>query len=116
MDTVVSESTRNLAPGYAGQELDRVRVKGKAQAVAIFWPMAPVAQLGEDAANELKTWATFLKAYRAQKWDQTDVLMINLMRMNSKKFLYQLYAERVASMRLLPFDPDWDGATNFETK
>jgi adenylate cyclase len=116
VDTVVSESTRNLAPDYAWQELDRVRVKGKAQAVAIFWPMAPVAQLGEDAANELKTWATFLKAYRAQKWDQTDVLMINLMRMNSKKFLYQLYAERVASMRLLPFDPDWDGATNFETK
>ena len=116
VDIVVSESTRLLAPDYAWQELDRVRVKGKEQAVAIFWPMAPVAQLGDDAASELKTWNAFLKAYRAQNWEQTDVLMINLMRMNEKKFLYQLYAERVASMRLLPFDPDWDGATNFETK
>lgn len=116
VDIVVSESTRNLAPDFAWQELDRVRVKGKEQAVAIFWPMAPVAQLGEDAAQELKIWVTFLKAYRAQKWEKTDVLLINLMRMNSKKYLYQLYAERVASMRLLPFDPDWDGATNFETK
>ena len=78
--------------------------------------MAPLAQLAEDTASELKTWTAFLKAYRAQNWDQTDVLMINLMRMNPKKFLYQLYAERVASMRLLPFDPEWDGATNFETK
>jgi adenylate cyclase len=36
--------------------------------------------------------------------------------MDAKKYLYRLYAERVASMRLLPFDPGWDGATNFETK
>jgi adenylate cyclase len=36
--------------------------------------------------------------------------------MNPKKYLYQLYAERVASMKLMPFDPSWDGATTFETK
>jgi hypothetical protein len=35
---------------------------------------------------------------------------------NAKNYLYQLYSERVASMRVLPFDPNWDGATNFETK
>jgi adenylate cyclase len=44
------------------------------------------------------------------------VQLLNLQRGNGKKFLYRLYAERVASMRLLPFDPEWDGATNFETK
>jgi adenylate cyclase len=43
-------------------------------------------------------------------------MMLNLLRMNAKKYLYHLYSERVASMRLLPFDPEWDGATNFETK
>jgi adenylate cyclase len=43
-------------------------------------------------------------------------LMVNLLRMNGKKYLYQLYSQRIASMRLLPFDPSWDGATNFETK
>jgi adenylate cyclase len=116
VDIVVSESTRKQANEFAWQELDLVRVKGKEQAVAIFWPMAPVAQMNEARTAELKTWASFLKAYRAQNWDQADVLLINLMRMNAKKFLYQLYAERVASMRLLPFDPEWDGATNYLTK
>ncbi len=116
VDIVVSETTRNLAPDFAWQELDRVRVKGKEQAVAIFWPLAPENRLKEDSASELKTWNSFIKAYRLQNWDQADVLLINLMRMNPKKYLYQLYAERVASMRLLPFDPEWDGATNFETK
>ena len=116
VDIVVSESTRRLAPEFAWQELDRVRVKGKAQAVAIYWPVAPADRLEKPQQDELKIWAAFLKAYRAQDWDQCDVLMLNLQRMNAKKYLYELYSDRVASMRLLPFDPEWDGATNFETK
>jgi adenylate cyclase len=116
VDIVVSETTRKLAPEFAWQELDRVRVKGKEQAVAIFWPVAPQERLEKATIDELKTWSAFLKAYRAQGWDQCDVLMLNLQRMNAKKYLYELYSERVASMRLLPFDPGWDGATNFETK
>jgi adenylate cyclase len=93
-----------------------VRVKGKEQAVGIFWPLAPVERLDKPHQDELKAWAAFIKSYRAQDWDQCDVLMLNLQRMNAKKYLYELYSERVASMRLLPFDPSWDGATNFETK
>ena len=116
VDIVVSEATKNQTTGVAWQELDRVRVKGKEQAVAIFWPVAPTLRIAEETVSELKLWAVFMKAYRAQNWDQADVMLLNLMRMNAKKYLYLLYAERVASMRLLPFDPEWDGATNFETK
>ncbi|MFY8043254.1 MAG: CHASE2 domain-containing protein [Rhodoferax sp.] len=116
VDIVVSESTKKLATEFAWQELDKVRVKGKEQAVAIHWPMAPLEHMDLGVADEAKTWTTFLKAYRAQKWDQAEVLLINLMRMNPQKYLYLMYSERVASLRLLPFDPAWDGATNFETK
>jgi adenylate cyclase len=116
VDIVVSESTRKLANDFAWQELDKVRVKGKDQAVAIFWPLAPADRVEKDSVAELKAWGLALKAYRAQDWDQCDVQLLNLQRANGKKFLYRLYAERVASMRLLPFDPEWDGATNFETK
>ena len=116
VDIVASEATRKQTTDFAWQELDRVRVKGKEQAVAIFWPVAPADRIAEDTASELKMWAAFMKAYRAQNWDHADLMLVNLMRMNAKKYLYQLYAERVASMRLLPFDPEWDGATNFETK
>jgi adenylate cyclase len=116
VDIVVSESTRKLSPDFAWQELDLVRVKGKEQAVAIFWPVAPSGRIDAAVADELKLWAGFLKLYRAQNWDQADVHLINLLRMNPKKYLYQMYSERVASMRALPFDPKWDGATNFESK
>jgi adenylate cyclase len=119
VDTVVSESTRKLANDCAWQELDRVRGKGKDQAVAIFWPLTQADRIDKtdkDNATELKTWSLALKAYRARDWDLWDVQLFNLQRLNGEKYLYRLYAERVASMRLLPFDPAWDGATHFETK
>jgi adenylate cyclase len=116
VDIVVSETTRRLASDFAWQELDRVRVKGKEQAVGIYHPVGQNANAPAELASELKTWNAFVKAYRGQDWDQADVLLINLTRINGGKYLYQLYSERVASMRMLPFDPEWDGATNFETK
>ena len=116
VEIVVSESTKQQVPEFAWEELDKVRVKGKDQAIAIYHPLGPVANLTSESARELKTWGSFVKAYRTQDWDQSDVLLINLMRSNAKKYLYQLYSDRVASMRMLPFDPEWDGATNFETK
>ena len=116
VEVVVSESTRRLAGEFVWQELDKVRVKGKAQAVAIFSPLGAVANVDKTHTDEVRTWAALIKAYRAQDWDQCDLMLLNLQRMNAKKYLYELYSDRVASMRLLPFDPGWDGATNFETK
>eukprot|EP01031_Cornospumella_fuschlensis_P016220 gene16220-19814_t len=94
VDIVVSESTRRLANDFAWQELDKVRVKGKDIAVAIFWPLAPLAAIDDSKSSELKTWSQALKAYRMQDWDQCDVQLLNLQRLNAKKYLYQLYSER----------------------
>lgn len=113
---VVSESTRRQVPAFAWQELDRVRVKGKAEAVTIFWPVAPVDQLTNAQAQELTTWNAFLAAYRDQNWAQCNILMLELTRVNPDKPLYKLYADRLDSRQHLPVDPEWDGATNFETK
>ena len=116
VEIVVSDATRQLAPEFVWQELDKVRVKGKDKAVAIFWPLAQLDRIEAEKLAEIKAWGQALRAYRAQDWDQCDVHLLNLQRLHPRKYLYQLYEERVASMRLLPFDPEWDGATNFETK
>ena len=123
VEIVVSESTKKLAPDFAWQELDKVRVKGKDSAVTIYVPLTLPYSLSEGQADEIKLWNAFLKSYRNQNWEQCDVQMLNLERLQTlkndkteKKFLYQLYSKRLVSMRQLPFDPSWDGATNFETK
>jgi adenylate cyclase len=116
VEIVVSASTRVSAPQCAWQELDRVRVKGKEQAVAIYTPLAAANTLAPALADELREWEQFLAHYRAQNWPACEQQIIQLQRLDATKYLYRLYAERVASMRLLPSDPAWDGATNFETK
>lgn len=116
VDIVASETTKNLTPGFVWQELDKVRVKGKERAVTIWHPLAFVGAADTATLEEVKLWAQVLKSYRGQNWDQADVGLLNVSRLNANKFLYRLYAERVASMRFLPFDSQWDGATNFETK
>jgi len=115
VDIVASEETKRMADGFVWQELDKVRVKGKDKSVTIFCPLAAMPD-AKGVLDEIKLWAQFLKAYRAQNWDQADVALLNISRINANKYLYRLYSERVVSMRYLPFDPDWDGATNFETK
>lgn len=65
VEIVASGATRELAPGYTWQELDSVLVKGKAQAVAVFTPLAGDAA---PAAQQLERWAEVLAAYRRQDW------------------------------------------------
>lgn len=113
LDIVVSQTTRQQAAGFVWQEIDKVRVKGREQAVTIYRPWTSEAPSG---ATELKAWNGFLQGYRSQNWEQCDLYLLNLLRLNPQNYLYQLYAKRVASRRSLPFDPEWDGTTDFETK
>lgn len=115
-EIVVSEFTRKQVPDYVWQELDRVKVKGKQQAVTIYTPLGLQAEVDKSVQDELKAWQAFLKCYRSQDWEQADLQLFNLHRFNANKPLYVLYAERVASLKMLPVDPEWDGATSFETK
>ncbi|MDR7153124.1 adenylate cyclase [Hydrogenophaga palleronii] len=113
---VASEATRAQCPTILWQELDRVRVKGKAQAVTIHTPLCPASDASPELRSELGLWNQTLHAWRAQRWDDCDVLLLNLTRQNAEKVLYQRMAQRVAFMRRSPPESTWDGATNFDTK
>ncbi len=114
---VVSDTTRAMAPGFTWQELDRVRVKGKAQAVTIYTPVGTLAEpLPLEREQQLALWHEFLATYRAQEWDACALLLQNLQALQPASILYALYAGRMEALRVLPFQPDWDGATQFDTK
>jgi adenylate cyclase len=120
VEIVASGATRELAPGILWQELDSVLVKGKAQAITVFTPLGPDAAAqtaaAQQQADQLHRWAGVLEAYRRQDWAAGRNLLDPLLAADAKKVLYQLYAQRLASMALRPYDPEWDGATRFETK
>ena len=116
VDIVVSDATRLQAPAFAWQWLDRVRVKGKAQAVDIYSPLGLREELTAKVAEELQQWCQVINAWTNQNWDACELHLTELRRQNEKKVLYRLYAERVASMKASPPGSEWDGTTVFDTK
>lgn len=116
VDIVVSDATRQRTSGFQWQELDLVRVKGKAQAVAVYTPLDVGGEVGEGLSRELHLWEQVLRAWRSQDWDGCEAGLAQLQQANPKKVLYRLYAERVVSMRWAPPPQDWDGAVAFDSK
>lgn len=113
---VVGEHTRDaLKKEVVFRELDRVRVKGKDEPVAIYEPLGMEGEVPKERLEQLKLWNQALRAYRAQDWDQAEVMLLNLSRMEPC-YLYNLYAERIARYRKEPPASGWDGVTTFETK
>ena len=110
------QRTRGLVKDVVWRELDRVRVKGKDEPIAIFEPMGFEGHVSKERLEELKLWNRALRAYRVQDWDQTDMQLLNLQSLAPGSHLYEVYAERVAHYRKDPPDPDWDGVWKFETK
>jgi len=109
VNIIVSENTARLAPDLPYRELDRVRVKGKQEPVAIFEPI--------DAAelHAAGRFAEALACYRARDWDCVETLVTELDAMTPHA-LYKLYLGRVRHFRANPPPPEWDGVFTFDVK
>ena len=113
---LVGEATRAGVKDLVFREVDRIKVKGKDEAVTIYEPLGLESEVDKKALDELKLWQQTLRAYRAQQWDQMEVNLINLQRMSPDCGLYQLYAQRVAEFRRAPPPAGWEGVTAFDEK
>jgi len=113
---LVGEATRELVKDVVYKELDLIKVKGKDTAVRVFEPIGPESEVDKKTQDELKLWHQTLRAYRQQQWDQVEVNLINLQRMNPDCEAYKLYADRVAEFRRKPPPAGWDGAWVFDEK
>ncbi|MCC6532797.1 MAG: adenylate/guanylate cyclase domain-containing protein [Burkholderiales bacterium] len=114
---IVGETTRELtAHDFVFRELDRVRVKGKLEPVAIYEPIGVVGEVDKRKLDELKLFNQAVKLYRAQEWDMAELQLLNLLKFSPESKLYQLYVDRVGIYRAHSPGRDWDGAFTFEHK
>jgi adenylate cyclase len=112
---VVSEFTRAQADEFLYRELDRVRVKGKAEPIRIYQPIGPLADQGPEILGEMELFHQALEHYQAQAWDQAEASLQSLLEQAPCQ-LYQMYLERIHSFRQQPPPVDWDGVYSFQTK
>ena len=91
-------------------------MKGKDEAITIFEPIGLESEVDRQAQEELRLWNQTLRAFRAQQWDQADVNLLNLQRINPDCELYRVFSGKVADKRRNPPAPGWDGVTVFDEK
>ena len=113
---LVGQATRNAVKDMVFREVDRIKVKGKDEAITIYEPVGHESEVDKQTQDELRLWNQTLRAYRSQQWDQVEVNLINLQRMAPDRGLYALYGENVARFRRTPPPPGWDGTTVFDEK
>lgn len=113
---LVGDETRRAVKGVVFREVDRVRVKGKDEPVSIFEPLALEADFDRGRIEELKLWNQALRQFRAQEWDQAELTLFNLQRLDPDCLLYSSCAEQIAYYRRVPPGKGWDGVRTFETK
>ena len=113
---LVGEATRTLVKDVVFKEIDKIKVKGKDEAITIYEPLGLEAEVEKKALDELKLWHQTIRLYRSRQWDQVEVNLLNLHRMNPRCALYELYAKEAAGKRRNPPPAEWDGVTVFDEK
>jgi adenylate cyclase len=108
---LVGEATRARVKDVVFREIDRIKVKGKDEAITIYEPLGL-----EGDGGELQLWEAAVRAYRARAWDEAEVKLRDLQRMNGACELYRVYAQRVSEKRRSSPPPDWDGVSVFDEK
>jgi len=113
---LVGEATRTLVKDVVFKEIDKIKVKGKDEAITIYEPLGLEAEVEKKVLDELKLWHQTIRLYRSRQWDQVEVNLLNLHRINPGCALYELYAKEAAGKRRNPPPAEWDGVTVFDEK
>jgi adenylate cyclase len=113
---VVGEMTRQRVSDVSFRELDRVKVKGRDEAVSIYEPLGLTAQLSAETLDDLTRWQRALSFYRARDWDLAEQEIYNLRQRAPDCRLYAIYAEHIVTLRANPPDVFWNGVTIYQTK
>jgi len=115
-DIIIGEATKERITGFVCREIDRVRVKGKDEPVAIYQPLGLEGQVDQARLDEIMLWNHALKSYRGQQWDQAETQLQDLKKTAADSGLYDEFLERITQLREEPPGSDWDGVWKFETK
>ncbi len=112
---MISESLKqHLKGAYRFQELDRVRVKGKSEPVAIFTVFSQDDPMVSD--EELAAWQKGLDLYKKQAFDQAKEIFSKLADKYPGRKCHGLYMERCDVFIDTPPGADWDGVYTHTSK
>lgn len=109
VDIVITESTRHNQTRFIFRMLDKVKVKGKKNGVAIYEVIGRTSQMTPELQQELDSYQKALDLYFQQKWDESRVIMAQLNQAYPDTKIYRIYLNRIDEFKVAPPPSDWDG-------
>jgi adenylate cyclase len=111
LPAVIGEGTMAKCKAYQPLELDFIQVKGRSRPTRIY-TLQSLLDDEEKVARLLGTHASFLAAYRAQRWDEAESAIgqcrsFGVARLDA---YYSLFMARIGTLRTTALPFDWDGA------
>lgn len=113
---LVGEETAKSLEGFLLRQIDRVKVKGKNEAVECYEPICQLSSAGEQLKARVAAYHEALTLYYGQQWDLAEEALSKLLSDEPECRLYQVYLERIATLRGLDLPADWDGAFTHTSK
>jgi adenylate cyclase len=113
---LVSENIVRAVPDFVYREVDKVRVKGKREGVAVFEPLGAQGEVPADTLLDVARFHEVLAHFRERRWDDAEALLKVLAAAAPEVKLYRLYRARITQFRASPPDADWDGVFGYTTR
>lgn len=102
--------------GYLIRLIDKVKVKGKHEAIECYEPLCLEATAGEQRKARVRDYHDALDSYFAQQWDEAETKLTAMLEKEPECVLYQVYLDRIDTLRGEELPADWDGAFTHTSK
>lgn len=113
---LVGEETAKQLDGFLLRLIDKVKVKGKHEAIECYEPICYEASAGEQLKARVADYHQALEFYHQQQWDEAETRLQAMLEKEPECLLYKVYLERIETLRETPLPEDWDGAFTHTTK
>lgn len=117
-DIVVSEETKNQAPEFLYRPLDCVQVKGKQEAIRIYEPLMPLAEISTQDQTAVESLTVAFSHYYQQQWQAALTELHVLKDIGGPRYevLIALYQQRIAEYQAHPPGDHWNGVFAHSSK
>ncbi len=113
---IVGPQTHDDNPDYVFRLIDKVRVKGKLNAVEIYQPLCSLLAFSNEKRTEVEAYHGALKLYHTRDFKKAAKEFKMLINQYPYDKLYQVYLNRCKQLRDNPPDKKWDGVFISTTK
>jgi adenylate cyclase len=106
---LIGEETFQRQQSFLCRRLDRVKVKGKQQAIQVYQPLCRLTEASAELQAEVAQYHQALDYYLQQNWFDAENLFYQLQQLRPEIRIYSIYLLRIKSLKNQILPENWDG-------